>query len=211
MTRRFDAVLFDFGGVIVTSPFDLIGQAGRHTGVEPDVVLEVMMGDYAEDNDHPWHRLERGEISMQEYGAFLISSLAERKIDLDLSKLGSFYGQLEVHPTMVETVRRLREEGYRTALVTNNAREAGDAWRSMVPLGELFEVVIDSCQVGLRKPNPAIYELALAELGGIAPDRAVFLDDAEGNVEGARRAGMAAILVQDPETAIAELDALLTS
>ena len=207
--RRFDAVLFDFGGVLVTSPFRLIGSAGHATGVDPAVVLDVMMGDYAADTDHPWHRLERGEISISEYSTAFLAALAERGIDLDLSALASFYGQLEVHDDVVDAVRELRAAGYRTALVTNNVREFGDAWRTKVPLEELFEVVVDSCEVGMRKPNPAIYRHALDALGGIEPGRAVFLDDAEGNVEGARRAGLAAILVDEPAIALAELRALL--
>jgi putative hydrolase of the HAD superfamily len=110
---------------------------------------------------------------------------------------------------MVEVVRRLRSDGYRTALVTNNVREFGDTWRAMVPLAELFDVVVDSCEVGMRKPNPAIYHHALAALGDVAPERAVFLDDAPGNVDGARRAGLAAILVDDPDEAIEALWELL--
>ena len=210
MTRRFDAVLFDFGGVLVTSPFHLIGSAGDATGVDPEVVLDVMMGDYATDTDHPWHRLERGEISIHEYSEAFLAAVAERGLDLDLSSLASFYGQLDIHEDVVETVRALRKDGYRTALVTNNVKEAGESWRAKLPLDELFDVIVDSCHVGMRKPNPAIYTYALEQLGGIAPERAVFLDDAPGNVQGAEKAGLAAILVgPEPEHALAELRALL--
>jgi putative hydrolase of the HAD superfamily len=82
-------------------------------------------------------------------------------------------------------------------------------WRSLVPVDELFDAVVDSSEVGMRKPNPAIYHHALEQLGGIAPEHAVFLDDSPGNVEGARRAGLQGILVTDPLDAVAELDALL--
>jgi putative hydrolase of the HAD superfamily len=105
-------------------------------------------------------------------------------------------------------VRRLREEGYRLALITNNVREGSATWRALVPVDELFDVVVDSSEVGMRKPNPAIFHHALERLG-VAPHAAVFLDDTPGNVEGARRAGLAAILVEDPDAALAELDALL--
>jgi len=119
--------------------------------------------------------------------------------------------RLEIHEVVVERVRRLRADGYRTGLVTNNVKEASGQWRSLVPVDELFEVVVDSSEVGMRKPNPAIYLRALELLGGVAPDEAVMLDDAEGNVAGARRAGLHAILVDadDPTGALAELDALL--
>ena len=211
MNRRYEAVLFDFGGVMVSSPFDLAATAGAKTGVDPAVVLELMMGDYAADTDHPWHRLERGEIPMGEYAVALMTRCQEAGVQLDFSAMRSFMGQLDVHEPMVELVQRLRQDGYRTALVTNNVKEAGAEWRAKLPmpLDELFEVVVDSCEVGMRKPNPAIYQLALDELGGVEPDRAIFLDDAPGNVAGAQSAGLTAILVGDPLEAIEALYRLL--
>lgn len=206
--RSIDAVLFDFGGVLVTSPFDLMGASGQEHGVDEGVMLELLMGDYAADDDHPWHRLERGEISFAEYAIDLKRRADEAGIPLPSGK-GGMYDRLEVHIEVVDKVRQLREDGYATALVTNNVREFGDAWRKMVPLEELFDVVVDSCEVGMRKPNPKIYELALDELGGVAAERAVFLDDAEGNVDAARRLGMQAILVRDPGVALEELDSIL--
>ena len=82
--RRFDAVLFDFGGVLVSSPFELLGSAGHTAGVDPEVVLELMMGDYAADTDHPWHRLERGEIPMGEYAVALMTRCHEAGVRCEL-------------------------------------------------------------------------------------------------------------------------------
>jgi putative hydrolase of the HAD superfamily len=80
----------------------------------------------------------------------------------------------------------------------------------MLPLAELFDAVIDSSEVGMRKPDPAIFSLALRELGGVAPEHAVFLDDFAGNVEAARRLGMHGVLVEDdPSGALAELERLV--
>jgi putative hydrolase of the HAD superfamily len=207
--RRFDAVLFDFGGVMVSSPFDLVGTAGAKAGVDPAVVLDLMMGDYTADTDHPWHRLERGEIEMAEYAIGLVTRCQEAGVELDFSAMKSFYGQLTVHEPMVDAVRRLKNDRYGTGLLTNNVREAGAEWRTKLPLDELFDVIVDSCEVGMRKPNPAIYQLALDRLGGVEPARAVFLDDAPGNVVGAQRAGLEALLVGDPDEAVAALDRLL--
>jgi len=111
---------------------------------------------------------------------------------------------------VVDRVAALRGEGYRTALLTNNVKEGSDTWRSLVPVDDLFDVVVDSSSVGMRKPDPRIFALTLERLGGIEAGRAVFLDDHPGNVEGARRAGLTAILVADPADAVAELDALLS-
>jgi putative hydrolase of the HAD superfamily len=130
-------------------------------------------------------------------------------VEVDFAPLQALLGEMTVHTQVVEHIRGLRAEGYRVALITNNVREGAATWRAMVPLDELFDVVVDSSEVGMRKPNPAIYLHALDLLGGVAPEEGVFLDDSPGNVEGARRAGLHAIHVADPDAALAELDALL--
>ena len=208
--RAFDAVLFDFNGVVTSSPFTHMGAIGASAGVAPEVVLEFMLGPYDEDTDHAWHRMERGEISIVEFGADLYARADAEGMNLDFASLRDLMGRLEVHEVVVDRIRSLRADGYRTGVVTNNVRELSKQWRELVPVDELFDVVVDSSEVGMRKPNPKIYLYALDQLGGIAPSRAVFLDDAAGNVAGARRAGLSAILVDDPVAAIAELDALLS-
>jgi epoxide hydrolase-like predicted phosphatase len=111
---------------------------------------------------------------------------------------------------MVQRALGLVAQGYRTAAVTNNVKEFGSGWKAMVPVDELFEVIIDSSAVGVRKPDPRIFHLALDALGGIPPDRAVLLDDAPGNIASARAIGMHAVLVgSDRLAAMDELDALL--
>ncbi|HEX7166178.1 MAG TPA: HAD family phosphatase [Acidimicrobiales bacterium] len=207
--RRLDAVLFDLHGVVTSSPWAALAEVGTAGGVDADTVLRLMLGDYAEDGDHPWHRLERGEIPLDEYGRSLVAAATEAGIALDFSRLRGFNDRVLVNDRVVARARSLRQDGYRTALVTNNVRELAGGWRALVPADELFDVVVDSSDVGVRKPNPAIFLLALERLGGIEPGRAVFLDDAPGNVEGARRAGLHAILVDDADVALAELDRLL--
>jgi putative hydrolase of the HAD superfamily len=110
---------------------------------------------------------------------------------------------------MVERTRQLRRDGIRTALVTNNVRELGDGWRSLIPVDELFEVVIDSSHAGVRKPDPRIFQLALDALD-VTAAQALFLDDFPGNVAAADALGIRGIVVgPDRLAAIAELDALL--
>jgi len=206
-----EAVLFDFNGVLTTSPFTHMAALGTDAGVDGQVVLDLMLGPYDEDTDHSWHRFERGEISAHEYGADLFARAAEAKIELDFTSLANMMSRLEVHDVVIEHIRGLRAKGYRTGLVTNNVKEASTQWRELVPVDELFDVIVDSSAVGMRKPNPAIFLHALELLGGVAPTRSVFLDDAPGNVAGAQAAGLHAILVDaaDPRPALAELDALL--
>jgi epoxide hydrolase-like predicted phosphatase len=207
----FDAVLFDFNGVLTTSPFAHMAQLGEDHGVGGQAVLEILLGPYDQDTDHPWHRYERGEITGSEYGVDLMTRAQDQGMEVDFSVLGGLMGKLVVHDVVVDRIRKLRADGYRTGLVTNNVKEASATWRAMVPVGELFDCVVDSSEVGMRKPNPAIYLHALELLDVEEPSRAVFLDDAPGNVAGAERAGLAAILVDSdqPELALAALDVLL--
>ncbi len=205
------AVLFDFGGVYTSSPFSLFAEAAAELGATPEHMLDLVFGPYDRDTDHPWHRLERGELSLLEARDAIIALAADAGLAFDplaiLARMAKGGGAREA---MVAATRRLRERGLRTALVTNNAREFSAGWRAMLPLAELFDAVIDSSEVGMRKPDPAIFSLALRELGDIAPEHAVFLDDFPGNVAAARRLGMHGVLVEDdPSGALAELERLL--
>ena len=209
--RPIDAVIFDFGGVLTAfSPFTALGSLGQDAGVRPEHVLELIVGPYHEDTDHPFHRMERGEISAIDWFAATVPVLAEVGIELDPMKLVALFRSLGLHDVVVERVRALRAEGYRTAILTNNVREASADWRAMLDVDALFDAVVDSSAVGMRKPNPAIYRHVLDALGGIAPDRSVFLDDSESNVAAARAVGMHGVVVgPDPMPALAELDRIL--
>jgi putative hydrolase of the HAD superfamily len=198
-----EAVLFDFSGVLTTSPWPAMTATANGD-------LALLVGPYHEDTDHPWHRLERGEITLEEWRVAVEALAAAAGATLDFAPLSALLDTLTVHEIVVDHVRALRADGYRTALVTNNVREGSARWRAMLPVDELFDVVVDSSAVGMRKPNPAIFAHTLGLLGGVPPERAVFLDDVEGNLVGARRAGLHAILVSDPPApALASLDALL--
>jgi putative hydrolase of the HAD superfamily len=200
--RSFDAVLFDFSGVLTTSPWPALAASGGGD-------LELVVGPYHEDTDHPWHRLERGEITLETWLTEVQALAASTGATFDLAPLQRLFGELQVHDDVVAHIVSLRSDGYRTALITNNVAEGSNAWRSLVAVDDLFDVVVDSSSVGMRKPNPAIFTHAL-ELLDVPADRAVFLDDAEGNLVGARRAGLRTVLVGDPPAgALAELDDLL--
>ena len=206
-----EAVLFDLHGVVTSSPWAVLAEAGAGGGHTQDAVLAVMLGDYATDSDHPWHRLERGETSFAEYATNVAVLAAEAGIELDWARLRGASDRIIANDAMIARIRRLRADGVKTALVTNNVREMASGWRRLLPDEELFDVVVDSSEVGVRKPNPAIFALALERLGGVRPARAVFLDDAPGNVEGARVAGLHAILVDDIAEALVALDVLLAA
>lgn len=191
----------------MTSPFELIRSAGSAAGHDGDEVLEMMLGPYAEDTDHPWHKVERGEIPLAEYGAWLVGEARSRNLTLPTR----VFQDMQPHEAMVAKATELRAAGYRTAVLTNNAKEVGDGWRAIVPVDELFDLIVDSSMVGMRKPNPAIYTHT-ADLLGVAPAQCVFLDDAASNVAGAESVGMRGILVgSDIDAALTELDAALSA
>jgi putative hydrolase of the HAD superfamily len=205
------AALFDFGGVYTTSPFGVFVDAADELGSTPEQILELVFGPYDRDTDHPWHRLERGEIALLDAREQIMALVTQAGLAFDplaiLARMAKGGGAREA---VVSATRRLRVRGVRTALVTNNAREFSQGWRAMIPISELFDAVIDSSEVGVRKPDPAIFALALRALGDIAPDQAVFLDDFPGNVAAARRLGMHGVLVgDDPTGALAELERLV--
>ena len=187
----FDAALFDFGGVFTDSPFAAAEAGAARLGVPLDVLTDVVFGSYSSDDDHPWHRLERGELSLADARAAIVDLSREAGlVDIDpLDVLASLSSGAGVREFMVDLVRDFRAAGVKTGVVTNNIREFGDYWRPMIPLDELFDDVVDSSEVGMRKPNPAIFELACERLG-VQPARTLFVDDYEGNIVGAKAAGL---------------------
>jgi epoxide hydrolase-like predicted phosphatase len=206
-----DAVVFDFGGVFIASPFEAIRAAGEERGLDFDRMTAVVFGSYDEDNDHPWHRAERGELDILSAREEILELGRAEGCEIDLFELmGHMAGDRTVNEPMVELVRRSRDAGLRTALLTNNIAEGRDFWQALLPVDDLFDAVVDSSAVGMRKPDPRIYHHTLTELGGVEPGRSVFLDDYPGNITAAEAVGMIGVLVEaDATGAIARVDELL--
>ncbi len=205
------AVIWDYGGVFSGSPFDAMAGVAREMGVDPGRYLEIVFGPYDHDTDHPWHRLERGETTLVSARAEIIEIGRRDGIDSDPFHLFTAMsrGGGGTRDEVVSFARELKGSGLGCALVTNNALEFRDYWRRSIPLDELFHHVIDSSEVGLRKPDPKIFALALERLG-VPAESAVFLDDYPGNVEAAQRVGIHGLLVTDAYgDALAELSQLL--
>ena len=211
-----EAVIFDYGGVLSTTPFAGIAEYERKMGYPERSLAQLLFGKGAspqgptDESDHDWHLLETGRLTLDEFHVRLVDrSEAALGQPLDLGDYAQFLRELGVgvHWMMVHRVRELRADGYRTAILTNNVKEWGSYWKRSIPL-DLFDEIVDSCDVGLRKPDPAIYRLTCERLK-VAPEAAVFLDDTRRHVESARQVGLHAILVRDPWAALAELDTVL--
>ena len=210
---RFDAVVFDFGGVYTASPFTAMERAAAELGMPAEQVMGLIFGPYDADTDHPWHQAERGQIDLGACRDAIADAAAAEGVELDLFEmLGHLASSGGVREAVVAHTHQVRARGVRTALLTNNVAEFAEFWRPLLPLDELFDVVVDSSDVGMRKPDERIYRHTLELLGSIDPDRAIFLDDFPGNVAAAQALGMAAILVEDdPEPAFARLHELLAA
>jgi len=201
------AALFDFGGVILSSPFEAFAAYERERGLPPDFIRGL---NATNPDDNAWAKMERNDVSIEEFCELFEAEARAAGGELDAREvLGRLRG--EVRPAMVEAVRRCKER-LQTACLTNNfvAPDAAHPQGRMDPesfegVMELFDVVVESSKAGCRKPDPRFYEIACEELG-IEPTEAVFLDDLGINLKPAKAMGMTTIKVVDPDVAITELE-----
>ena len=205
------AVISDFGGVLTTPLMNSFAAFQDRTGISPESLGRAMQTIGERDGNHPLYALETGQITE---ARFLSDVAAALEPELGhLPEMHSFkeiyFEALEPNEPMISLMREIRREGHRMALLTNNVREWEHLWRSMLPVDEIFELVIDSGFVGMRKPDPGIYELTLARLAGINPDDCLFVDDLLVNVEAAQAIGMVAVHFRDNEQAIGEIRSVL--
>ena len=199
-------VISDFGGVLTTPLLAAFAAFQDDSGISPENLGLAMREGLAVGEELPLFRLERGEISEDEF--------IERLEDGLESVLGhrphlhhfrrKFWGALHPNERMIELMRELKASGLKMAMLTNNVREWEPLWRSMLPVDEIFEEIVDSAFVGARKPEPRIYELTLERIGSPA-DSCLFIDDLQVNCEAAEAAGMRAVHFRDNEQAIGEI------
>jgi len=203
-------VICDFGGVL-TQPLNQAFTAVQEASGIPTETLGVAMARVAAaDGAHPLFELETGHLSEREFLTRLGSAVsAELARDVELHGFSeAYFANLHPNHELIDYMRSLRARGLRMAICTNNVREWEPLWRSKLPVDEIFHEVIDSGFVGMRKPEPGIYELALERLGLSAPE-GLFVDDTEINCQAARELGMAAVWFRSSEQAIAEIEEAL--
>jgi putative hydrolase of the HAD superfamily len=202
----FSAVLFDFGGVILSSPFQAFARYERRNQLPENFIRSVNATD---PDTNAWARLERNELDLDGFvEAFEAEALAlGHRVD-GREVIACLAGELR--PSMVEAVRRCGEQ-FSTALVTNNIVSGEQHWSSggsFAGVLDLFDVVVESSAIGYRKPERRFYEIALERLG-VQAHQAVLLDDLGINLKPAREMGMATIKVVEAEAAIDQLESLL--
>jgi putative hydrolase of the HAD superfamily len=204
------AVLWDFGGVILSSPFEAFNHYEHTNGLPADFIRRV---NATEPDVNAWARLERAELSHEQFdAAFAAESKALGHEVPGADVLALLAG--DVRPEMVRALERVKDAGLKTACLTNNivSREDGavaaDARPEVAAVMDRFDVVVESSKIGVRKPEPEFYTRA-CELLGVTPPECVFLDDLGINLKPAREMGMTTIKVGEPGPAIAELGAIL--
>jgi epoxide hydrolase-like predicted phosphatase len=204
------AIVSDFGGVLTTPLFAAFAAFQDDSGISPENLGKAMRVGLAKGEDLPLFRLERGEISEDEFVERLedgLESILDHRPHLHHFRQ-KFWGALYPNEEMIALMRELKESGLKMAMLTNNVREWEPLWRSMLPVDEIFEEIVDSAFVGCRKPEARIYELTLERIG-IPAEACLFVDDLQPNVEGAKAAGMSAVHFRDNAQAIAEIRAAL--
>lgn len=206
-----EAVLWDFGGVFTASPFEAFNRYEAELGLPRDFIRRV---NSLNPHDNAWARMERGEIGVDAFAAAFEAEARALGGELSGRRVIELLGGA-LRPEMVSALKRVRER-FRVACITNNmptgrgpamvfgsAREA-----ELAQVFALFELVVESSKLGLRKPDPLIYRHAVERLG-VAPEACVYLDDLGINCKPAREMGMRTIKVENAAQAIGELEALL--
>jgi putative hydrolase of the HAD superfamily len=195
------AVMFDFGGVISSSPFEAFARFERENRLPRDFIRTV---NATNPDQNAWARLERSEVDLNAFSALWSAEARALGHDVD----GRLVLQMlagEIRPRMVAAIRHCRTR-YKTACLTNNFLSAeAEVSEAVASVYALFDAVLESRVLGVRKPDPRFYELA-CEAVGVRPDESVFLDDLGVNLKPARALGMHTIKVTDPDEALAELE-----
>ena len=212
MAGKFEAVIFDFGGVITASPFEAFNRLEAERGLPQNLVRQI---NATNPDSNAWALFERAEIDAAAFDALFAAEARAIGHELDgASVLAVLSGS--IRPAMVRALDRLKETGYRLACITNNVpaghgagmARSGDAKDAYEQVFARFEHVIESSKAGVRKPDPRIYQMMCDHLG-LAPDVCIYLDDLGINCKPAAQLGMAAIKVTSGEQALTDLGALL--
>jgi putative hydrolase of the HAD superfamily len=201
-----EAVIWDFGGVLTTSPFEAFAKFEAERGLPADIIRRVNAANHLE---NAWARFERAEVDIETFDAlFAAESLALGAEIRGKDILPLLYGELR--PEMVEALRRVKAK-FKTGCITNNlpANSIGSRGGRSLYIAEvmaLFDHVIESAKIGLRKPDPHIYRI-MTEALGVDSTACVYLDDLGVNLKPARDMGMTTIKVFNAQQAIVELEA----
>jgi len=203
------AVIWDFGGVLTTSPFEAFNRYEEERGLPKDLIRSI---NATNGDTNAWAQFENSTVTLDEFDGLFAAEARERGYDVPGKDIIALLAG-DLRPQMVEALRRISERLI-TGCITNNVKAGEGAGMARSPekvaaneaIMKMFQVVIQSSVVGVRKPNPKIYEMAYEALN-VAPEEVVYLDDLGINLKPARAMGMQTIKVIDPDVALDELEA----
>ena len=202
-----EAVIWDFGGVFTTSPFEAFARYERERGIPVGVIRKINSTNH---ENNAWAMFERSAIDFAGFDAAFAAEASVLGYQIPGRDVVALLAG-EFRPDMIEALRRIKTR-FKTGCITNNmpSDEAGSVATSRSiysrEIMELFDELIESSKVGIRKPDPRIYMMMCEKLG-VKPDACVYLDDLGSNLNPARAMGMTTIKVQSGPQAIAELEA----
>ena len=204
---RYEALVVDFGGVLTTPLQVAMLEFAQDAGIELQDLARAALGGYMGSEDSLVFGFETGRISEEDFTAAFVERLRDESgVEVDPNGLITrLFGGLRLEETMLEAVGAVRAAGLKTGLLSNSW---GTTLYPRERLDPLFDVTVISGEVGLRKPDPAIFELTTRRLG-VAPGACVFVDDHPGHLASASEAGMTTVLHRAPAGTIAELESLL--
>ena len=200
------AAIFDYGGVMAKSPIGRVHMLANEFDAEPNLLISLILGEN-KDYINPWFEAECGRQPLDDAFAIQMQKILDPHgitFDLDIFLPWVADAQNEADEIMDDAVKWLRAKGIPVALLTNAVPEFRPVIEETIRVDELFDVVIDSSKVGLRKPDPKIYELTAHQLG-VSTKSCLMIDDLIHNVAGAERTGMKAIHFQNSQAALWEI------
>jgi len=200
-------VISDFGGVLTTPLVQSFAAVQDETGIPFEALAKAMGQIEEDDGKHPLYELEKGNLSEPDFLGKLADALEPALGHRpELHRFSEIYFEaLHPNPPMIDLMREAKDAGHRMGMLTNNVREWEPLWRSMLPVDEIFEAVVDSGFVGCRKPDREIYEIMLERLSGVPAQECLFIDDVDVNCAAARELGMSAVHYQHNDQAIPEI------
>lgn len=206
------AVIWDFGGVFTSSPFEAFARFERERGLPEDLIRKINSTNHL---DNAWAKFERSDVNMDEFDELFAQEAKALGHEVRGREIIALLSG-DVRPEMLAALKTIKAKGLRVSCITNNVSAGEGAGmastsekaKAVQEIMDEFEFIIESSKAGVRKPHPKIYEMALEQLGVDAAD-AVYLDDLGINCKAAHQVGMKAIKVSSADQALAELEGIV--
>eukprot|EP00002_Diphylleia_rotans_P000902 TRINITY_DN10486_c0_g1_i1.p1 TRINITY_DN10486_c0_g1~~TRINITY_DN10486_c0_g1_i1.p1 ORF type:complete len:213 (+),score=63.64 TRINITY_DN10486_c0_g1_i1:57-695(+) len=200
------AIFFDLGGVVLDSPLHMIADYEKKNGIPHNYINYMIIKGGV---DGPWAKLETGRYTVEEFCSEFNELCEKDGTKLDMREVFRIIQTARPRPIMIQAILRLRELGFQVAAITNNWKPTSEKeLEQTLELSKIFDAFIESRVLGIRKPHPEIFQVALETLK-VSASESIFLDDISANVRAAKKLGFTTIKVVEPTQALQELEGIL--